>query len=318
MKGKGVVQQRFQVAVMCITGDVSLSPENLLRREHAARMSEVSVLEKTTFLLGLLCLCTGSADAAALGVYQSPPCIFAAVGSEPIMECRFPPMEASEAAFISWYKEERKLSPSDRRFRPSQNLTAGSASLRIPHMQAQDAGVYTCEVGNWAHSSTGNGTKLKVHGSGQKLENQTAAAGCAHFTAPQQEHMALIVGLPLLFLLTASVLIICYFKRPKWFPAEESFRRQLNTHRETPTQQELTTDVPPDLYHMPKSTSRLAHQKERQLQPQTPANPIEDGLNYSSMYFSQEYPEAVQMDEERTELYAPVKKKKSSASYAAY
>ncbi|XP_039359572.1 uncharacterized protein LOC120384657 [Mauremys reevesii] len=281
-------------------------------------MSEVSVLEKTTFLLGLLCLCTGSADAAAPSVYQSPPCIFAAVGSEPIMECSSPLIGESKIFFISWYKEERKLSLSDRRFMRSENITARSGSLWIPRVQTNDAGVYTCEIGTTTHSFNGSGTKLEVHGSGQKLENQTAAEGCVHFTAPQQEHVALTVGLPLLFLLTASVLIICYFKRPKWFPAEESFRNQLDTHRETPTQQELTTEVPPDLYHMPKSTSRLAHQKERQLQPQTPANPIEDGLNYSSMYFSQEYPEAVQMDEERTELYAPVKKKKSSASYAAY
>ncbi|XP_065422946.1 uncharacterized protein LOC101954008 isoform X2 [Chrysemys picta bellii] len=253
-------------------------------------MSEVSVLERTTFLL-LLCLCTGSADDAAPGVYQSPPCIVAAVGSEPIMECRFPPMEASEIGFISWYKEKRKLSPSDRPFRQSENLTAGSVSLQLPHVQAQDAGVYTCEVGNITHSSPGNGTKLEV-----------------------REHTALIVCLPLLFLLTLSVLIVAYFKRPKCFPAEESFRSQLDMHTETPAQQE----VPPDLYHMPKSTTRLAQQKERQLQPQTPANPTEDGLNYSSMYFSQEYPEAAQMDEERTELYAPVKKKKRSASDAVY
>ncbi|XP_065422945.1 uncharacterized protein LOC101954008 isoform X1 [Chrysemys picta bellii] len=276
-------------------------------------MSEVSVLERTTFLL-LLCLCTGSADDAAPGVYQSPPCIVAAVGSEPIMECRFPPMEASEIGFISWYKEKRKLSPSDRPFRQSENLTAGSVSLQLPHVQAQDAGVYTCEVGNITHSSPGNGTKLEVRGSGQKPENQTAGEGCVHFTAPQQEHTALIVCLPLLFLLTLSVLIVAYFKRPKCFPAEESFRSQLDMHTETPAQQE----VPPDLYHMPKSTTRLAQQKERQLQPQTPANPTEDGLNYSSMYFSQEYPEAAQMDEERTELYAPVKKKKRSASDAVY
>uniref|UniRef100_A0A8C0J7H0 Uncharacterized protein n=1 Tax=Chelonoidis abingdonii TaxID=106734 RepID=A0A8C0J7H0_CHEAB len=80
------------------------------------------IILKGLFSLPLL----GSADAAAPGVYQSPPCIVADVGSEPIMECRFPPIEASEIAFISWFKEERRLSSSDRRFRPSQNLTAGS------------------------------------------------------------------------------------------------------------------------------------------------------------------------------------------------
>ncbi|CAM5150327.1 unnamed protein product [Eretmochelys imbricata] len=281
-------------------------------------MSEVSVLERKIFLLGLLCLCTGSANAAAPGMHQSPPCIFAVMGSEPIIECRFPPMEASGIAFISWYKEERRLIPSDRRFEWFKNFTAGSGSLRIPHVQAQDAGVYTCEVGNNPYNFKGNGTKLEVHGSGQKPENQTAAEGCVLFTEHQEAPMVLIVGLPLLFLLTLSVLIICYFKRPKWFPAEESLRSQLDMHTEMSTQQEVTAGVPPELYRMPKSTTRQAQQKERQLQPQTPENPIEDGLNYSSLYFSQEYPEAAHMDEERTELYAPVKKKERSTSDAVY
>ncbi|KAM9121998.1 uncharacterized protein ACDP82_013995 [Pangshura tecta] len=206
-------------------------------------MSEVSVLEKTTFLLGMLCLCTGSADAAAPGVYQSPPCIFAAVGSEPIMECSSPLIGESKIFFISWYKEERKLSLSDRHFRRSENITARSGSLWIPRVQTNDAGIYTCEIGTTTHSFNGSGTKLEVHGSGQKLENQTAAEGCVHFTThqPDTEHMALIVGLLLLFLLTASVLIICYFKRPKWFPAVDSFRSQLDTHTETPTQQGRTS-----------------------------------------------------------------------------
>ncbi|CAM4541979.1 unnamed protein product, partial [Lepidochelys kempii] len=88
----------------------------------------------------------------------------ASLQSEPIIESRFPPMEASGIAFISWYKEERRLIPSDRRFEWFINFTAGSGSLRIPRVQAQDAGVYTCEVGNNPYNFKGNGTKLEVHG----------------------------------------------------------------------------------------------------------------------------------------------------------
>ncbi|TFK00263.1 phosphorylase b kinase gamma catalytic chain, liver/testis isoform [Platysternon megacephalum] len=175
-------------------------------------------MERTSFLAALLCLGSGSADAAAPGVYQSPPCIFAAVGMEPIMECRFPPMEASEIVFMSWYKEERRLSPSDRRFRRYENLTAGSASLRIPRVQAQDAGVYTCEVGTNTHSSTGNGTKLEVQGS-TPPRNQSAMEGCVHVTAPQEEKGIIIllrnvVGAVLLLTLALAVIIVHFMSGP--------------------------------------------------------------------------------------------------------
>ncbi|EMP32527.1 Ig kappa chain V region GOM [Chelonia mydas] len=104
-----------------------------------------------------------SKDDAAVGVYQTPLCISAAVGMEPIMECRFPPMETSEIVYISWYKEGETLNSSDSHLLRSENLTAGSGTLKISRVQAQDAGVYVCEMGNITHSSTGNGTKLEVH-----------------------------------------------------------------------------------------------------------------------------------------------------------
>lgn len=80
------------------------------------------------------------------------------------MECRFPPMETSEIVYISWYKEGETLNSSDSHLLRSENLTAGSGTLKISRVQAQDAGVYVCEMGNITHSSTGNGTKLEVHG----------------------------------------------------------------------------------------------------------------------------------------------------------
>lgn len=73
-------------------------------------------------------------------------------------------MEASGIAFVSWYKEGEILNSSDSRLLQSENLTVGFGSLRISGVQALDAGVFVCEVGNITHSASGNGTKLEVHG----------------------------------------------------------------------------------------------------------------------------------------------------------
>ncbi|XP_039358988.1 neural cell adhesion molecule L1.1-like [Mauremys reevesii] len=140
-----------------------------------------------------------SKDHAALGIYQTPVCISVAVGMEPIMECRFPPMEASEIVFVSWYKEGETLNSSDSRLLQSEVLAAGSGTLRISHVQAQDAGVYTCEMGNITHSSTGNGTKLEVHGP-TPPRNQSAMERCVHVTAPREEKVATSVGIIILLL----------------------------------------------------------------------------------------------------------------------
>ncbi|KAM7146488.1 uncharacterized protein RBU57_013855 [Macrochelys suwanniensis] len=156
-------------------------------------------MERTSFLTTLLCLCSVSKDHAALGVYQTPPCISAAVGTEPIMECRFPPMEESEIVFLMWKKKGETLNSSDSRLLRSENLTAGSGTLRISRVQAQDAGVYVCEMGNITHSFNGSGTTLEVQGSTPPV-NQSAMEGCVQVTAPQEEEVATSVGINILLL----------------------------------------------------------------------------------------------------------------------
>ncbi|XP_067406403.1 uncharacterized protein [Emydura macquarii macquarii] len=196
---------------------------------------------------------------------------------------------------------------------------SSNRAIKISRVQTDDAGVYVCEVGNSNYTLKGNGTKLEVHGSGQKPENQAAADGCIYVTVPHEEEapMALIVGLTFL-LLILSLLIVCCFKVRKWFPAKESLRSRADTHTETPTQQE-TAEVRTQLYSNPESTTGVTQPEERHLQRQAPAIPVKDSsLNYSSVCFRKEYLEPAQRNEEPTTLYAPVKKKKSPASDAVY